>query len=308
YVRDVARYLSRDKRNDGALELRALLHDELAAKAGAVGRQPDRAMAMELLAGFGRPVAVAARYQPRNPLIDPADNHHFLIWTVVGILALAVLGNHKPPEAQWLDAMHWVGIMFVVFALVGWGRRRQPAGRFPWRPRPQDKPVHGGRWAALASAMALCVFPLAMYLSPQGFWDTATLGKGVADGLGLTKEFLGSWQRIATIGWLLLVIASYLVVVVRNGWPRWNRRLSIVAHLGLGLMLLAHAAPLATLVGREPFAIFLAEGADAAARPWFGLAGAIILLATLYDLYQEWGRVEPAPAHAEVSAGATTAG
>lgn len=306
YVRDVARYLSRDKRNDVALELRALLHDELAAKAGALGRRPDRAMAMELLAGFGRPAEVAARYQPRNPLIDPADNHNFLIWTVVGILALAVLGNHKPPEAQWLDAMHWVGIMFVVFALVGWGRRRQPAGRFPWRPRPQDKPVHGGRWAALASAMALCVFPLAMYLSPQGFWDTATLGKGVSGGLGLTNEFLGSWQRIATIGWLLLVIASYLAVVVQGGWKRWNRRLNITAHLGLGLMLMAHAAPLATLVEREPFSIFVSPEADLVARPWFSFAGAIVLLASLYGLYQEWVRVEPAAD--AVSADATTTG
>src|SRR5690606_40565239 len=182
----------------------------------------------------------------------------------------------------------------------GWGRRRQPAGRFSWRPHAQDMPVRGGRWAALASAVALSVSPLAMYLSPQRFWDPATLGKGVSGGLGLTNEFLGSWQRIATIGWLLLVIASYLVVVVQGGWKRWNRRLNITAHLGLGLMLMAHAAPLATLVGREQFAIFLAEGADAAARPWFGLAGAIILLATLYDLYQEWGRLEPAPAHAEV--------
>ncbi|WP_140908958.1 hypothetical protein [Cognatiluteimonas lumbrici] len=308
YVRDVARLLPRDKRNDVAMELRALLHDELEAKAGMAGRPPDRRMAMELLAGFGRPAEVATRYQPRNSLIDPADNHNFAIWTVVGILALAVLGHDRSADAQFLGALHWVGIMFVVFALIGWGRRRQPEGRFSWRPRAQDMPAHGGRWPALASALGLCVFPLAMYLSPQGFWDAATLGKGVADGLGLTKEFLGSWQRIATIGWLLLVIASYLVVVVRNGWPRWNRRLSIVAHLGLGLMLLAHAAPLATPVGREPFAIFLAEGADAVARPWFGLAGAIILLATLYDLYQEWGRVEPAPAHAEVSAGATTAG
>src|SRR5690606_42150911 len=100
----------------------------------------------------------------------------------------------------------WVWIQLVEFAMSGGGVRRQPEGRFSWRQRAQDMPVHGGRWPALASALGLCVFPLAMYLSPQVFWDAATLGKGVADGLGLTKEFLGSWQRIATIGWLLLVI------------------------------------------------------------------------------------------------------
>lgn len=308
YVRDVARYLPRDKRNDVALELRELLHDELAAKAEARGTAPDRALAMELLAGFGRPVEVAARYQPRNPLIDPADNHNFAIWTVVGILALAVHDHGAAADAQWLDAMHWVGIMFVVFALIGWTRRRQPAGRFNWRPGAQDMPAHGGRWPALLAALALVVFPLLVYLSPQGYWDAATLGKGVADGLRQTDAFLGSWQRTATIGWFALVVVNYLVVVVQDGWKRWNRQISIAGHVGLGLMLLAHAAPLATLVERQPFAIFAGAGADALARPWFGLAGAITVLGALYGIYQEWVRVEPAPAAPTVSTGATTAG
>src|SRR5262245_8316293 len=55
YVCDVARSLPRDKRNDVAFELRALLADELAAKAQAAGRAPDEAMAMDLLQRFGRP-------------------------------------------------------------------------------------------------------------------------------------------------------------------------------------------------------------------------------------------------------------
>jgi len=308
YVRDVARLLSRDKRNDVALELRALLHDELAAKAGASGRPPDRAMVMELLADFGRPAEVAARYQPRSPLIEPEDNHNFAIWTVVGILAIAVLDHDAAADQRWLDAMHWVGIMFVVFALIGWGRRRQPGRSFAWRPRPQDKPRHGGRWPALLAAVGLCVFPLAMYLSPQGFWDAATFGRGVPGGLRLTDAFLDSWQRMATIGWLVLAIANYLAVAVQDGWRRWNRQLGITAHIGLGLMLLAHAAPLVTLVDREPIAIFVASGADAMARPWFGFAGAITLLATLYDLYQEWVRVEPAATGPAVSPDATAAG
>src|SRR3546814_5985936 len=65
-------------------------------------------------------------------------------------------------------------------------------------------------------------------------------------------------------------------------------------------MLLAHATPMMTLVDREPFAIFVAAGADAVAMPWFGFAGAITLLSTLYAMYQEWVRVEPAPAEATV--------
>lgn len=303
YVRDVARFLPRDKRNDVALELRELLHDELSAKAEARGTAPDRALAMELLAGFGRPAEVAARYHPRNPLIDPEDNHNFVIWTLVGIIAIAALKRDASS-----DAMHWIAIMFLVFAMIGWARRRQPAGRFTWRPSAQDMPAQGGRWPALFAALGLVVFPLLVYLSPQGYWDTATLGKGMAGGLAQTDAFLDSWQRTATIGWLAVVIANYLVVAAQDGWKRWNRQLSIVGHVGLGLMLLAHAAPLVTLVDREPFAIFVAAGADAVARPWFGFAGAITLLCTLYAMYQEWVRVEPAPAGPAVSPGATAAG
>ena len=46
YVRDVGYCLPRGKRNDVAFELRALLGDELAAKAQAAGRAPDKAMVM----------------------------------------------------------------------------------------------------------------------------------------------------------------------------------------------------------------------------------------------------------------------
>lgn len=258
---------------------------------------------MELLADFGRPAEVAARYHPRNPLVDPEDNHDFVIWTFVGIIAIAALERDAAA-----DALHWIAIMFLVFATIGWVRRRQPAGRFAWRPRAQEKPAHGGRWPALLAAAGLVVFPLLVYLSPQGYWDAATLGNGVAGGLVQTDAFLGSWQRGATIGWFALVIANYLVVAAQDGWKRWNRRLSLAAHAGLGLMLLAHAAPLATLLDREPFAIFVAAGADAVARPWFGFAGAITILCTLYEMYREW--VEPAPAAtaAPISPGATAAG
>ncbi|MEO5565124.1 MAG: hypothetical protein ABIR05_00445 [Luteimonas sp.] len=303
YVRDVARFLPRDKRNDVALELRELLHDELSAKAEARGTAPDRALAMELLAGFGRPAEVAARYQPRNPLIDPVDNHNFFIWALVGVVGIAMLKRDSTP-----DVFYWVGILFVVFALIGWARRRKPAGEFSWRPRAQDKPLHGGRWAALFSALGLLVFPLAIYLSPQGYWDTVTQGHGVGGGLLLTDAFLHSWQRMATIAWLALVIGNYLAVAAQGGWRRWNRRLGIVGGLGLGLMLMAQAAPMMTLIDREPFAIFVAAHADAVARPWFGFAGAITILGALYDLYQEWVRVEPAPTGIAVSPDATTAG
>ena len=302
YVRDVARFLRRDARNDVAMELRALLHDELAARAATLGTVPDRTMAMEVLAAFGRPAAVATRYRSRDPLVEPEDNHSFLIYAVAGALGTAVLGGDGG------DVMGWIGTVFVLFAIVGWARRRAPAERFTWTPTAPDKPARGGRWPALAAALGMAVFPLAMYLAPQGFWETATFGKGVSGGLELTPEFLGSWQRMATVGWLVLVIANYAVVAVQNGWRRWNRYLSLVAHIGLGLMLMAHAAPLETLLQHQPLSIFVAPLADALARPWFALAGAITIACTLYEMYREWVRVEPAPAASAVSPDATAAG
>ncbi len=93
YVRDVARYLPRGKRNDVAFELRALLGDELAAKAQAAGRAPDKAMVMELLKGFGRPAEVAGRYFQRSAVIDPTDTHHFLIWSLAAAVTVSVLSK-----------------------------------------------------------------------------------------------------------------------------------------------------------------------------------------------------------------------
>jgi len=302
YVRDVARLLPRKRRDDVAFELRALLQEELAAKAEAAGRAPDPAMAIALLAGFGRPAEAAARYHPRQPLIDPADNHDFLIWTVVVLVAIGMSDERSGDQALRL-----FGVLVLVFMAIAWWRRRQPEGRFAWKPRAQAKPARAPRWQALLAAAGLIVFPLAMYLAPQAFWDTATYGHGVPGGLALTDAFLGSWQRVATIGWLLAYIAVWLAVAAQGGWRRWTRQAGVLTGLGLGMMLLAHAAPMTTLLARVPFAIFAAPGADAVARPWFGLAGAIVLLGALYDLYTEWARVEPAPAAASDPARDATA-
>lgn len=291
YVRDVARLLSRKRRDDVAFELRALLQEELAGKAAAAGRAPDRAMALELLAGFGRPADVAARYHPRAPLIDPADNHDFAIWTIVLLVAIGMSDERSGDQALRL-----FGVLVLVFMAIAWWRRRRPEGHFGWTPSAEAKPARAPRWQALLAATGLAVFPLAMYVAPQAFWDTATFGHGVSGGLALSDAFLDSWQRTATLGWLLAYIGVWVAVAAQGGWRRWTRRADILTGLGLGMMLLAHAAPMATLFERVPFAIFAAPGADAVARPWFGFAGAMVLLGALYDLYTEWVRVEPAPA------------
>ena len=301
YVRDVARLLPHKRRDDVALELRALLQEELAAKAEATGRAPDHAMAMALLAGFGRPAEAAARYEPRQPLIDPEDNHDFVIWMLVGLVVIGMSDIHVG-----VDVVKWFAVLALVFMAMAWFRRRRPGGSPGWKPKADPRPARAPRWQALLAAAGLAVFPLAMYLAPQAFWDTATFGHGVADGLALTDDFLHSWQRVATIGWLLAYIAVWLAVAAQGGWRRWSRRACIVTALGLGLMLLAHAVPMTAFLDRTPIAIFVLPRADAVAMPWFRFAGALLMLGALYETYLEWVRVEPAPA--PVPARATPAG
>jgi hypothetical protein len=301
YVRDVARLLPNKRRDDVALELRALLQEELAGKAEAAGRAPDRAMAMALLAGFGRPAEAAARYEPRKPLIDPEDNHDFAIWMIVGLVVIGMSDEHL--EA---DVVQWFAALTFVFMAIAWFRRRRPEGSFAWKPRPQPNPARAPRWQALLAATGLIVFPLAMYVAPQAFWDTATFGHGVGGRLGLTDAFLDSWQRTATIGWLLAYIGVWLAVAVQGGWRRWSRLAGIVTGVGLGLMLIAHASPMTAFLDTAPFAMFVSPGADAVAMPWFRFAGGLVLLGALYETYLEWVRIEPASqGAAPIAAGET---
>src|SRR5688572_22470946 len=146
YVRYVAQCLPLRKSDDVAFELRVLLADELAAKAESAGRAPDRAMAMELLQGFGRPAEAAGRYHPRSPIIDPADNHNFVIWAVVGAIVVSVL---KPTDGA--AYLRWLGVLVVVFALMGWNRRRNP-DVLRWKPnRGPDAMPRGLALLALAA-------------------------------------------------------------------------------------------------------------------------------------------------------------
>lgn len=291
YVRDVARYLPRKKRNDVAFELRALLQDELAAKAAAQGRAPDKEMAMDLLSGFGRPAEAAARYQPRTPLIDPADNHNFLIWAVVGSIVFSVANPRNG-----FASLQWVGTVFLYFAVVAWLRRRRPSERLLWRPKRGLYPEVASRPLVLLPGLATLVFPFAMYLAPQTWWEIATFGTGNASGLALTEAFLHSWQRGVTLTGLALLVAIYAAAAAQGGWRTWSRRALIAANLLVGGMLVVHAAPMLTLIDRQTFMIFQSQVANDVAMPIFGMVGGLMELASLYDAYKEWARVTPAPA------------
>lgn len=289
YVRDVARCLPRGKRNDVAFELRSLLDDELAAKARAAGRAPDKAMTMELLKGFGRPAAVAARYHQRPALVEPADTHHFLIWALAGAVSIVVLEamSQTPGRDGGELLLKWLGALVIAFALIGWWRRSHPES-MGW------KPTHGTdwmpRWLAVPALVATLVFPVFMYAAPQTFTRVMFLGFIPNSGLILTEAFGRSWERTATMTVLILLAAMYVATVAQGGWRSWTNWASIVLHGSLGLLLGAHGG-----LARQGL-VFASTRANEVAAPLFGLVGAFTLLCAFYGMYREWARIRPAPA------------
>lgn len=284
YVTDVAAHLPRKQRNDVAFELRALLQDELAASAAEQGRSPDKAMAMALVAGFGRPAETAARYAPRHPVIDPADNHNLLIWAIVGAVLL------QGRDVSWLA---WMGALLLIFATMAWFRRRWP-NRLGWRPRRHREPDAANRWGFAAAAVFTVIFPLAMYVAPIAFTRALFFDMLPTPGLTLTQAFIGSWQRIAVIAGLILAAGTYAVIAMRGRFHPWSRWTQIIVNVWLGVLLVMHASPMKALLTGDHFMVFTSTVANQAAAPWFLLAGAICLLGALYEAYREWSRVRPA--------------
>jgi hypothetical protein len=302
YVRDVARYLPRGKRNDVAFELRALLGDELAAKARVAARAPDKAMVMELLKGFGRPAEVAGRYFQRPAVIDPTDTHHFLIWTLAAAVTVSVMSRMSRGGGAGAMSggglfLQCLGALVVGFAVMGWWRRRHPAA-LGWRPKlgPDWMP----RGLAVLAMTATLIFPVFMYAAPQTFVRVVFLGTLPTSGVELTKAFSQSGLRGATMTLLILLAAMYAAIVVQGGGRPWTGWASVVLHGGLGLLLVAHAAPPdalpAALPGPEPYPVFQSARSNIVAMPIFGAVGALLVLSAFYDAYREWARISPAPA------------
>lgn len=291
YVRDVAACLPRRMRRDVAFELRALLDEELAARASAEGRGPDRAMVMSLLGGFGRPAEAARRYHARAAVIDPTDTHHFVIWAVGGAVSLGVLAAVNAPGAAEDDLfLRWLGVLVVVFGLMGWWRRLRP-GKFGWKPRRahDDWP----RWLIAMCLVLTLLFPVWMYFEPQGFTRTVFAGRVTTDGLVLSAGFADSWQRMATLVSLVVLASTYGAALLMGGWTRRVLWTQAVTHLVLGQLLVLHATPMTGAGGI--FQVFEGAEANRVASPIFALTGAGIILSGLYGCYREWATVKPAP-------------
>ena len=292
YVRDVAACLPRARRDDVACELRALLDEELAGRAQDAGRTPDKAMAMALLAGFGRPAEAAQRYHARPALVEAADSRHFLIWAGGGAVVLLMHALLNPGSIE-VDALflQWLGLLLLCFAIIGWVRRRRP-DVFRW------KPSRGPEWMprglSALSLVAMLAFPLAMYADPVRFAGALLPASLPLEGLRLDPQFAVSWQRMLTLALLLAMAVQHGVALALGTRPAWQRRLDVALNLAVGALCVAHASPMATPDG-EAFNVFASAQANAVAAPIFLGVGGMMILFALYYAWREWALVRPAP-------------
>ena len=300
YVNDVAVQLPRKQRNDVAFELRALLSEELQARADESGRPADADMAIEFLQAFGRPADVAARYRPTLVVIDPADGHAFVRLTVIGVLVIWTLGliaQFEPPIqsveqflwalGQWwtktvIASLWWPGVLAVYFAMAAWARRRSPQSK-PWKPVAADH-IPGGR-AAMVMGLAGVVLGLLVLTDPRWVLDAFWGGQAAPaayEALTYADTFR---QREGVLLWLLVALNIPLLAaaIVMGRWTTLLRRVQTAGSL-------ATCAAMAWAVVDGP--IFIRAASDNMTK---GLLVLIIVL-TLLDLGIRLHRnVKPTP-------------
>lgn len=284
YVDDVARRLPRKTRNEVGLELRALLTDELASVAAAAGRTPDAAAALKVLANFGRPEHVAARYGARRGfnIIEPEHAPAFVTIATLGVVAQwgfslpGVFVASSTFGGWWLEsgfaALWWVGLLVIWFGVGAWIQRRTPVEphsfarpwihylfwlpvRQDWQPAQLDHP-----YSAARTLIPLAISLTIVFVSPEWFF-------GLFD-----PDATLSWARYddAFRGRLLplllaVMIARIALFTVATVSRRWRARTELV-RFGLwtgfvGLLLWA-------LVGWD---IFASTAVDLLFKTWLSI-------------------------------------
>lgn len=300
YVTDVALQLPRKQRNDVAFELRALLNEELQAKAEAAGHNADATMALELLRAFGRPADVAARYLPTLTIIDPADGHKFLRATVIGLVIIWCLGlvaHLQQPIGSggdflrvlghwWgttvIPSLWWPGVLAVSFGVASWARRRWPQTS-EWQPRAGDR-IYGTR-VGLVMGLVGILCGLFVLIDPRWlldfFWD-GRAAPAAYEALTYTETFRQR-QAPCLLVLLMLNIPLFITVIVNGRWSVLMRRIE------MGLSLIICAAMVWTVLDGP---VFMSSNSDQMVKFFLVL----IVAFTLMSIGIKWYRkVKPTP-------------
>jgi hypothetical protein len=281
YVADVVTLLPRQQRRDVAQELRTLLTDEVdAAASGPASREET---ARELLASFGRPAEVAARYGSPVTLIDPADTRTFLTLALAGAVLIpfgAVLNTLVDPaqpqrdlrhaiEAAWPTVFTWLGVLVVGFSIAAWTRRQRPHAR--WKPRPMstDRINRPGRAAAIA------FFLLGTFVLTNPQWLLRKVSGGRAAPAAYEAfAYNDGFLRLRGPVVLAIMIAGLVIQATLLGYGRWRpwiRQADMVYSLVV-------CAVLTWAIAAGP--VFQAAPTDRSVKG----AAAVIVLVTLVDL------------------------
>jgi hypothetical protein len=291
YVADVVILLPRKQRRDVAQELRMLLGEEVDAAAS--GQPSSEAASRELaardlaaralLASFGRPADVAARYGSPVTLIDPADTRTFLTLGIGGAVLIAfgaVLNNlinqvepqrnlSQAVDKAWPTVFAWLGLLVVGFAVAGWLRRRRPDAGWKPRPLPTDRISRTGRTAAIV----FFVVSILVLLDPARLIRTFSGGRA-APAAYHAFAYDDGFLRLrgpVVLGLMIVGLILQAALVWQGRWRPWIHRADMVYSLVVCVVL-------TWVVGAGP--IFAATPTDRSVKG----AMALIVLVTLVDL------------------------
>ncbi len=305
YVNDVARRLPRAKRNDVALELQALLSEELQGKADESGHVADEAMALELVRAFGSPEDVAERYRPAGFTIIPATRSANFAALALGGVALqwlitlpaalvAAPGREGVALGGWwlthgIGALWWPGFMVMAAIVAGWARHKwPPAQTSTWRPRGQDNDrINRTGWAigGIAAALGIATITGAEWAFTQ------FLSPAAGAAFEFDPDFLTLGGAVVVAMWSLTALES-AIVLFEGRWRPFTRNID----LAMSAMWFAALTWLA--VGPR---IYLKPVTDEAAKGWLSLIALLVLLELAWKIYRRVQRPRPADALAAIA-------
>ena len=228
YVADVMRRLPRKDRHEVGMELRGLLGEMLADRAGA-----DDAAVLAMLRDFGTPMEVAARYRPPGMVIIPAEqSRSFALISLAGVglqwaLTLPRVFHGQPIASWWftwgLGSLWWPGFLAMMTLAAAWLRHVGAAAWFDarggWHPRTVDPERVDRGWLGLA--MAAFVIGVAVMVALP--WITRAMPAPMPTLFAFVPDFLHAraWPALALwLGHLALLAA----IMVKGRWSpalRW---------------------------------------------------------------------------------------
>jgi hypothetical protein len=282
YVADVVTLLPRRQRRDVAQELRVLLREEVDAAASEQESREQAARA--LLASFGRPADVAARYDSPVTLIDPADTRRFLTLAIAGaaLIPFGVILNELTDQAgprrdlvgqaiekAWPGVLAWLGLLVAGFAVAAWARRRRPDAGWKPRPMPTDRISRPGR------AAAIIFFVLGTLALVNPAWLIRTVSSGrAAPAAYAAFAYDEGFLRLRGPVVLGLMIAGLVILATllwQGRWRPWIRQAERLHSLAVCIVL-------TWSVAAGP--VFKATPTDKSVKG----AASLIVLVTLVDL------------------------